>query len=96
MNLDRRKEPTTKSFLRKEEDIVLGIQYNSGTIPGWDANIGDKKTYAFYEIVMTYFEVNYRMKKDISQIFIDRIFKDSLNIENLKDFEKFELISNLN
>jgi hypothetical protein len=78
--------------LRKEEDIDKEYNISLEQFLERIANIVEKKNYTFYEIVMTYFEVNYRMKKDIPQKFIDRIFKDCLNVENLREFGKLELI----
>jgi hypothetical protein len=52
----------------------------------------ERKNYSFYEIVMTYFEVYYRLNKEVPKKFADRIFIDSMIIENFKDFDKLELI----
>jgi hypothetical protein len=41
---------------------------------------------------MTYFEIYYRLNKEIPKKFSDRIFKESSNFENFKDFDKLDLI----
>ena len=54
----------------------------------------DEKGFGFQEIVVTYFEVLYRFKKEIPKEFSDLIFEECKNEENFSDgqFRKEDLI----
>ncbi len=54
----------------------------------------DEKSFGFQEIVVTYFEVLYRFKKEIPKEFSDLIFEECKNEENFSDgqFRKEDLI----
>ncbi len=79
-------------MFKKEEDIKVENDQRINIFLDDLAKVIEEKNFKFRDLLLTYFEVLYRFKKDIPSEFVDTIFQESNIEESFTNFSIPDLI----